>query len=93
MKAKRVKDRKLLDSVIEQSCVVCGRSGPSDPDHIRSKGAGGSDTANNVWPLCREHHVLRHLKGLGYMVRSFQSCRDWLSDHERTDILEKYEIK
>jgi hypothetical protein len=46
-------------------CVVCGVS-PSDPAHVRSRGAGGTD-ADTV-PLCRTHHQEQHQIGL----RSFE---------------------
>jgi len=35
-------------------CMICRRK--SEPHHIISKGAGGSDDWNNLWPLCRIHH-------------------------------------
>lgn len=33
-------------------CAACGHPGPSDPAHVRSRGAGGKDRAN-VIPLCK----------------------------------------
>jgi hypothetical protein len=36
-------------------CLVCDRPPPSDPAHVRARGAGGKD-AGNVVPLCRKHH-------------------------------------
>lgn len=36
-------------------CCVCRRPAPSDPAHVRSRGAGGKDRGN-VTPLCRYHH-------------------------------------
>jgi len=63
---------------------------PSDPDHVTSRGAGGSDVAENVWPLCREHHVERHAKGIGHMIRTYPGCRIWLEHAEREDVLTKF---
>lgn len=40
--------------VRSRPCCVCGRSGPSDPHHHPSRGAGG--TSKDLVPLCREHH-------------------------------------
>lgn len=37
-------------------CLVCGRRPPSDPAHVRSRGAGGRDRGNVV-PLCRACHM------------------------------------
>lgn len=62
-KKKRIEDRALLDEVARQPCLICGKR-PSDPDHIISRGAGGDDTAENVWPLCRKCHSRRHSIGL-----------------------------
>lgn len=44
-------------------CCACGRPGPSDPAHVRSRGAGGRDKGNIV-PLCRPCHNLQHAKGM-----------------------------
>ena len=47
----------------ELPCCGCHRPAPSDPAHIRSRGAGGKDRANVV-PLCRECHQLQHQVGI-----------------------------
>ena len=47
------------------NCVVCGRH-PSEPHHVKSRGAGGK--AEHLVPLCHEHH--RELHGSGH--RTFQ---------------------
>jgi len=44
-------------------CCVCEAPAPSDPAHVRSRGAGGRDR-ENVVPLCREHHVEQHSAGI-----------------------------
>ena len=89
-KIKRIIDQDFLDFVKTLPCIAC-TSEPSDPDHITTRGAGGHDEATNVWPLCREHHVLRHLKGLRFMIQNFPSCRIWLENAGRHDILDKYD--
>jgi len=33
-----------------------------DVHHIRNKGAGGDDTAENLVTLCRRHHMMAQLK-------------------------------
>lgn len=43
-------------------CSACQAPPPSDPAHIRSRGAGGKDRANCV-PLCRSCHVQQHTQG------------------------------
>lgn len=89
-KHKRIRDQGLLDFVKTLPCIVC-RTEPSDPDHVTSRGAGGDDVAMNVWALCRPHHVERHAKGLGHMVRTYPSCVIWLELAGRKDILERYQ--
>lgn len=45
-------------------CIVAGcRNYPSDPAHVRSKGAGGDDVGNLV-PLCHAHHEEQHRIGI-----------------------------
>lgn len=43
--------------------------GPIDPDHIKTRGAGGDDT--QVWPLCRAAHTLRGYIGLPELERRY----------------------
>ena len=43
-------------------CSACGAWGPSDPAHVRSRGAGGKDRGN-VIPLCRVCHMQQHAWG------------------------------
>ena len=40
---------------------LSGCSGPIDPHHVRSRGAGG--TARDLVPLCRIHHSMFHTFG------------------------------
>jgi len=38
-------------------CEVSGRSGPSDPAHVRARGMGGAGgSSQDLVPLCREAH-------------------------------------
>lgn len=62
LKQPRIKNKKLLKEMQDSPCAVCGQS-PSDPHHIRSKGAWGSDTKDNLIPLCRIHHTEIHAIG------------------------------
>lgn len=45
-------------------CLVegCTSEGPSDPAHVRSRGAGGLDS--DTVPLCRTHHDEQHRIGV-----------------------------
>src|SRR5690606_17013826 len=40
------------------SCCVCDASAPSDPHHVKSRGAGGD--RRDLVPLCRTHHREYH---------------------------------
>lgn len=51
-------------------CLICNRAAPSDPDHVRSRGASGKDRANVV-PLCRDCHMRRHGKGIRWMEEHY----------------------
>lgn len=42
-------------------CIICGKK--STPHHIRSRGAGGADSKENLMPLCVKHHFERHALG------------------------------
>lgn len=53
-KTKRKVNRKLLDTFHTMKCLICGL--PCDPAHVKSRGAGGDDTVENVLNLCRKHH-------------------------------------
>jgi hypothetical protein len=64
-KPKRVKSKSNLSLIKTLPCMICGQS-PVDPDHWKTRGAGGGDELENLSPLCRWHHIE---KGLG--VRSF----------------------
>ncbi len=83
----------ILKKIRAKPCVACGKPGPSDPDHIKTRGSGGDDSEDNLWPLCRMHHVVRHAKGLGYMIEMFPSCKKWLEDHGRIDVFERIESR
>lgn len=69
-KPSRIKNRKLLDEIKKEQCIVCGNP-ETDPAHLQSVGAGGGDTEDGVIPLCRIHHKLQHQRGHYYM------CVQW----------------
>jgi hypothetical protein len=46
----------------ESRCCNCGDWPPSDPHHVKSRGAGGRD--DSTIPLCRACHQLTHTKPL-----------------------------
>jgi hypothetical protein len=91
-KTKRIVNRELIDFVKTLECIIC-RQSPCDAHHVTSVGARGDDVATNLMPLCRADHQLLHLKGLRFMIQNFPSCKIWLQNAGRNDILSKYEIR
>jgi 5-methylcytosine-specific restriction endonuclease McrA len=61
-KPERYSNEKNLQKIRELPCAVCS-STPADPDHVRTKGAGGGDNLSNLCPLCRDCHIKRHSIG------------------------------
>lgn len=80
-RVKAIKCRPHLDWVVEEfDCAIKSRvckvtrlmhfcAGPIDPDHIRTRGAGGGD--EQVWPLCRCAHDLRGTIGIDEIQRRY----------------------
>jgi hypothetical protein len=87
-KLPRIVDEELLEQVRKLPCMACGIR-PSDAHHLTSRGAGGSDVAVNVMPLCREHHSAYH-QNPGYVISAFPCVRSWLEMAERQDILDRF---
>ncbi len=50
-----------------------------DVHHIKSRGAGGGDTVDNVIPLCRSHHTEIHKIGPTKMMEKYWSIKTYLS--------------
>lgn len=81
-----VKSEENLDFVRNQRCQVCGRW-PSDPDHLRTRGAGGDDSLENLMPLCRRHHTERGTIGIRSFVKKYSLPVSWESGWpKRTDL-------
>ena len=91
-KPSRTKNRKLLNEIKKRSCIICGKH-PSDADHIRSKGAGGSDVESNLWPLCRTHHREKHDIGLRRFATRYPIAFSELRSRGLTEIIEIIEVK
>ena len=67
-KSKPIRDRKYLDWVRTQACVVTGRTGESEPAHLRLLGEGGMGMKpgdNLVLPLHHELHRRQSTEGEG----------------------------
>lgn len=73
------------DILRNQPCEVCGRY-PSEPDHIRTRGAGGGHERKNLQALCRKHHTERHTMGLKSFVAKYHLPISWENGYpERSD--------
>lgn len=59
-----------LEIVRGEPCCSCNAAPPSDPNHIKTRGAGGKDAEWNLIPMCRRCHSLWH--GMGWY--SFVTC-------------------
>lgn len=93
MKPKRKIDQALLESVRELPCMAClslaesedeARSAVDDnrirshPHHLISVKAGGPDIAQNVMPLCHEHHRMIHSDGIEFLASECSLVKRWL---------------
>lgn len=78
LKNKRIVNKKLLDEIKPKPCIACGRLGPNDVHHIKTKKSGGHDIRENLISLCREHHQMWHAKGTSYMVTFYNNVNYWL---------------
>lgn len=59
------RDRKYLDSLRGEPCLLCGAT-PSDPAHIRYGSGAGVGMKPADWyavPLCHAHHSEQHRIG------------------------------
>jgi hypothetical protein len=64
----RFRDEQWLAYIRSLPCLIGNNcEGPTEPDHVRTRAAGGLDIGNTV-PLCRRHHHQRHHMG----IESFQ---------------------
>lgn len=92
----RIVDTALLEQIRRLPCMACVDSDPlaaleaikagesggprSHPHHLRSRGAGGDDTPENVMPLCHVHHREVHAKGLNRFAETYVAVCLWLSE-------------
>lgn len=59
-KNERKKNKKLINNK-KHNCEYCGKKNCyTNTHHIRSKGAGGDDTEENLIELCGDCHVKAH---------------------------------
>jgi len=68
-KKPREKNPEYVKFIRSLPCLACKKPG-CDPHHIKSRGAGGGDSANLV-PLCRVHHTMIHTYGRRTFEKKF----------------------
>jgi len=90
-KPKRVKNEELLERCRMGVCIIDNAqcAGPVDPEHLSTRGAGHGDTEDNVYPLCRWHHIEKGQIGIGKMVQKYRSFYEMLVSKGRHDVIEK----
>ena len=76
-KPKRVKNKQLISEIRSKGCIVCGKS-PNDVHHIKSRGSGGHDYAENLAPVCRMHHIEWHQLGNKKMAEKYHQVYNFL---------------
>lgn len=76
LKQPRYRDRKYLNWVRTLNCIGCNAVStpdyPNDPDHVNHLLHGikaGKAPDNQVVPLCRKCHTLRHQKGARWFFK------------------------
>lgn len=78
-KKKRKQNQDLIDYLGDRlECACCAQQAPNDMDHLVTKGSGGHDEFNNLVPLCRNCHTLRHKNGISYLIEKFPSYKSYL---------------
>lgn len=86
-KKRRIENNELIAFVKTLPCIACRKTPAGDAHHVTTRKAGGDDVANNLMPLCREHHTAWHKSGPGLFIERFPSVRKWLEAAEREDVL------
>jgi len=56
-KRKRIVNKDLIKSYRDKPCAICFVYFQTSPHHIKTRGAGGDDTEENLICLCGEHHI------------------------------------
>lgn len=90
-KEPRVENQELLQRARDGVCLInnseCG--GPTDPEHLSTRGAWHGDTEDNVYSICRVHHVEKGKIGVGKMVQKYRPFYLMLVEKDRQDVIEK----
>lgn len=88
LKKCRINDPKLRAQFKKNPCIIC-KQYPTDPCHIRSRGAGGDDVPDNLISLCRSCHIIQHQYGLVAMAEKYPQFR-WVLENKGWKIVERF---
>jgi hypothetical protein len=86
-KEKRIVDETILDWARNRPCDVCRTSPPSDPAHIQTRKSSGPDIKENLWSLCRLHHVEQGAIGIKSFAEKYGLPLKWIGSYPRRDDL------
>lgn len=75
IKPKRIVCKKTIAKYRGVTCQACGKANSSNPAHIKSRGAGGDDTDNNLLALCFNCHRAQHDYGWSYFLNEHPKLR------------------
>ena len=65
------RDKTLAKLYKGNPCIIC--KNPGEGDHILAyKGHGNLDVPENIWPLCRWHHIQKHSMGLSRFAEKYK---------------------
>lgn len=87
----RIVDKELYEFVKSLPCVACGVDPGGQAHHVKTRGSGGGDTADNLMPLCFEHHRQWH-DNPRKMIRRYSGVFYWLEGADRWEVLRRYGI-
>lgn len=71
-----IRDRKYLEWLHSQPCIIAGIRGEVDPMHIGTAGKGLKSSDDEALPILHRYHAEAHQKGEISMFR--KHAPDWL---------------
>lgn len=82
-KPKRKVDKDILAQVRKRPCYACNKpstkDSPNQAAHVRSRGASGDDTEDNLLSLCLWCHHFQHTKGWRAFLEKYPFLRQRLA--------------
>lgn len=84
-------DEEALQNARNMPCMACSDLDPqgaleavfegncrSHPHHVKTRGSGGGDYAENLMPLCHIHHREVHRTSLSHFASKYKTVTNWL---------------